>query len=78
MDDQQLRKIIRETVQETFVAMGLPNDPIEAQRDFQHLRDWRKAVDAAKQRTFLATLALLGAGLIAAVTTGLKSFLSGP
>lgn len=44
MTHDDLRKLIAEAVRETLVQMGAdPSNPIEMQRDFQHLRQWRTA-----------------------------------
>lgn len=44
MTHEELQKLIAEAVRQTLVQMGAdPSNPIEMQRDFQHLRQWRKA-----------------------------------
>ena len=39
LTQEDLKKLIAEAVRETLMQMGAdPSDPIEMQRDFQHLR----------------------------------------
>lgn len=67
----------RQAVEETFIRLGIdPTDPIEAQRDMQHLREWRLAVAAIKSKGMLALLGILVSGLAAAVWLGFRELLS--
>ena len=70
LTEEQLRKIVHETVQqtvsETMLRLGVQvTDPIEMQKDFQHLRDWRKTTDSMKAKAMLAMVGLLVSGLAA-------------
>lgn len=77
ISEEQLRKIVHETVQqtvsETLVRLGVEvTDPIEMQKDFQHLRDWRETTNTVKSKALLAMVGLLVSGLAASVWMGLK------
>lgn len=74
---EEIRAIVKETVQqtlnETFVRLGVAiDDPIEVQKDFQHLRDWRVTTDAVKNKAMLASIGLLVSGALAAIWVGIK------
>jgi hypothetical protein len=77
MTPDEVREMIRQTVRETFTTLGVQvNDPIEVQKDFQHLRDWRVTTDSIKKKGILTMVGLLITGAAAAVWLGLKSLMS--
>ena len=60
----ELRTLMRDTVHETFLTLGVDaSDPIEVQKDFQHLRDWRKTTEAVKRKGVVTIVGILAAGL---------------
>lgn len=74
----ELKGIMEEAVNNALTKMGIDvEDPIEMQRDFQHLRDWRIAVAAARTKGFLGIIGLLTAGLVAAFWVGFKTLITG-
>lgn len=76
--EDELRKIVSETVKETLTAIGIQHeDPVEMQRDFTHLRDWRKAVDTARSTSMLTILGILVTGLMGALWLGITSMVNG-
>lgn len=76
MSREELRELIRETVQETFTTLGVSiDDPIEAQKDFQHLREWRQTSEAVKSKGILALLGVLVSGMAAAAWLGFKQMM---
>lgn len=80
LTEDQLRRIVHETVQqtvsETMLRLGVQvTDPIEMQKDFQHLRDWRKTTDSVKTKAMLAMVGILISGLAASVWMGIKGSL---
>jgi|WetSurMetagenome_2_1015567.scaffolds.fasta_scaffold573918_2 hypothetical protein len=58
-------------VRELLIAMGVDaNDPealLEMQRDFAHLRDWRKSVAMVKNKTLTAAIGILVTGVAGAI-----------
>lgn len=75
----EARVLIRETVRETLLTLGLStDDPIQVQRDFQHLREWRETTEAVKSKALLATIGLLTSGAVAAIWIGIKKYLGVP
>lgn len=79
---EQLQTLVRETVQqtvnETFIRLGVQADnPIEMQKDFQHLRDWRQTTDSMKSKALLAAVGLVVSGGMAAVWIGITKSIPG-
>ncbi|URA07158.1 PHA00649 superfamily protein [Xanthomonas phage Mallos] len=52
------------------------DDPIEVQKDFQHLRDWRQTTESIKSKGMLTMTGVLLSGLLAAAWVGIKEFLN--
>ena len=68
MTDDEIRKIVSVTVSETLLKMGVnTDDPIEAQKDFQHLRSWRQSTEAVKRQSMLAAIGVVTAGMLALI-----------
>jgi hypothetical protein len=75
--EDELRSIIQDSVkqavEETFIRLGVSvSDPIEMQKDFQHLRDWRLTTASVKTKAMLAATGLLASGLVAAAWMGIQ------
>lgn len=74
--------MVQEAVHETLMGLGVnvstPTAVIEMQRDFQHLRDWRKTTERVRTRGILVMAGLLVSGLCAALWLGFKSMIVGP
>lgn len=69
--------IVRKTVKETLTSMGIDAaDPIEMQRDFQMLRDWRKASTSVRTKILATAVGILTAGIIGALIVGVKSVIT--
>lgn len=76
MTPDELREMIRETVRETFLTLGVKvDDPIEVQKDFQHLREWRQTTDSIKSKGLLTMVGVMLSGIAAAVWLGVKQLL---
>ena len=76
MTKDELRSLIKETVAETLTTFGMQADnPIEMQKDFQHLRDVRQSVEAVKRKGILVAVGIICSAFIAAGWVGLKLFI---
>ena len=76
LTEAQLKEIVSGAVTETLIKLGVDvSKPIDMQRDFQHLREWRMATQALQERGMLALLTLLVAGAAAAMWIGLKGMI---
>lgn len=72
----ETRALIREVVRETFLMLGVKaDDPIEVQKDFQHLREWRAATESLKSKGIMTLIGLLVGGLVAAAWVGIKDLI---
>lgn len=68
MNEDDIKKIVERTVEETLMRMGVdPKDPMEAQKDFQHLRSWRQSTEAIKRQSILAAIGVVTAGILALI-----------
>ena len=80
MDDKivltydELKYIVHETVQETLLTLGIDHgNPIEMQKDFQHVRSLRLATENIQKKGMLTLVGILATGLAAAVWLGIKA-----
>ncbi len=77
MTEQEIKKIVSDTVRETLIELGIAHDdPIEMQKDFQHLREWRLATAMIRRKGILTLLGLVIAGAAAALWVGFKSMIN--
>ena len=68
LTEAELTNVVRDAVHETFVTLGIDSsDPIEMQRDFQHLREWRVTTEQVKKKGILTLAGLIVAGMAALV-----------
>jgi hypothetical protein len=59
LTDQELRDVVKSTVLETFVTLGVDvTKPIEVQKDFAHLRRWRIGMDVGKSKGFTTVIVI--------------------
>ena len=73
---EELRQVVKESVHETLTTIGVdPSNPIEMQKDFQHLREWRESMKTIKNRSMLTIVGVVTTGIIAALWIGFKDFL---
>jgi len=73
---EEARALIREAVRETFLMLGVKvDDPIEVQKDFQHLREWRTTTDSIKSKGLLTLVGIAVSGIAAAAWLGFKALL---
>lgn len=71
-----MRTTIRDTVRQTLIEIGVERDsPLEMQRDFIYLRQWRMTHEKLGFRAAATLIAILIGGLIAAIWAGLRTFL---
>lgn len=74
MSREELKEVVREAVHETLVTMGVdPKNPVEMQRDFQHLREWRQTTSTLKRHGLTTLIGIFLAGTIAAVWLGIQA-----
>lgn len=73
LSEADIRKIVAETVAETLLRLGIDaTEPLELQRDMQHLRGWREATSAIKRQSLIAAIGLAVTGTGGAIWYALK------
>lgn len=76
VDREEMQQYVAEAVKQTLVQLGIAtNDPIQMQRDMQHLRQWRNAVESIQQKGILTIITILVTGLLAALWIGIKELI---
>jgi len=74
----QIQEIVSKGVEQAFVRMGIQADnPIEMQKDFQHLREWRTSMEAVKRKSVLSAIGVIVAGIITAIWVGVRALFNG-
>lgn len=69
LDENQIRAIVKDTVRETvkemFTQFGIDvNQPLEVQKDFQHLNGWRKSTESVKRQGLIVAITILVTGAL--------------
>lgn len=73
LTEAEIKRVIAETVAQTLLQMGIDaKDPLEMQRDFQHLRSWRKSVDDVKSKGLWAAVTFITVAMLGAMALGFK------
>jgi hypothetical protein len=74
---REIERIVAESVRQTLIQLGIAAaDPIEMQRDMQHLREWRKSMESIKAKTWMTILTVFLSGLLAALWLGMKAIVN--
>lgn len=72
----ELERIVAESVRQTLIQLGISTlDPLEMQKDMQHLREWRKSMENIKSKAMITTLTVFLSGLLAALWLGFKDII---
>ncbi len=70
----ELNEIVSECIHATFTQLGLDHKhPLEMQRDFQYLRDWRSASEQIKTKGLLVLVVIVVTGTLGALWIGFKN-----
>ena len=77
MTEAEVKKIASEAakaaVKEMLVSYGIPpDDPLEVQRDFQHLRSWREASETVKKQGLMTAVGIITAGILGLIYMAFK------
>jgi hypothetical protein len=74
LTESQLRQLMAETVEATLLKMGVDTkNPMEMQRDFKHLREWRTTVATVRRGGILAFVSVLVSGALGLIWIGIKN-----
>jgi hypothetical protein len=78
LTENEIRAVIAETVSETLTKIGVEHDdPHEMQKDFHHLREWRKASTEIRTKSMITVLTVIIAGGLGALWLGFKTLTGG-
>lgn len=73
MTEAELNKIVSQAVAETLLKLGIDaSDPIELQKDMQHLRQWRESVATVKRQGLMAAVGVITVGVLGLIWAALK------
>ena len=77
MTEAEVRSIAeaaaKAAVQETLLRFGLSSDdPLEVQRDMQHLRSWREASETVKRQGIITAVGIITAGIMGLIYMAFK------
>jgi serine protease inhibitor len=78
MTKDEIKQLITETskatVSETLRGLGIDADnPLETQKDFQSLHDWRVSIEKIRHKAILSAVGVVVVGALAALWLGIKS-----
>ncbi len=75
LDPDQLNDLVANAVRQTLLMLGVDaQNPIEMQKDFLHLREWRKTNADLKSKGLLTLVGLVLTGAGALLLVGLKAY----
>lgn len=73
MTEAEIRKIVAETVKETLMRIGVEADnPLEVQKDMQHLRAWRESVATVKRQSIITAIGIITAGILGLIWLAIR------
>lgn len=73
MNEADIRRIVAETVTETLTRIGIEaDDPLEAQKDFQHLRSWRTSTETIKRQSLMTAIGIVTAGVLGLIWMAIR------
>jgi hypothetical protein len=76
--NDEIKTLVTRTVKETLTTIGLDvTNPIELQKDFQAIREFRETFNSAKKRAILTFIGLVVVAATSALWIGLKSQFTG-
>ena len=71
---EQTQQLIAESVRQTLIQLGVESEsPLEMQKDFQHLRNWRLSGEEIKRKSIIALIGLFLTGLAGLIALGFKN-----
>lgn len=74
LTESQLRHVVETTVEETLLKMGVDvEDPMEMQRDFKHLREWRQTTATLRKGGLMAGASIIVSGVLGLIWVGVKA-----
>lgn len=73
MTEAEIRRVVAETVDQTLTRLGVDtSDPLEFQRDMQHLREWRESINTVKRQSLITAIGIITAGVLGLIWLAIK------
>ena len=73
MTEAEIRRIVADTVEQTLTRIGVDTqNPIEFQKDLQHLRSWRESVATVKKQSLVTAIGIITTGIVALVWVAVR------
>ncbi len=73
MTEYEIRKIVAETVEQTLTRLGVDTqEPLEFQRDMQHVRAWRESMETVKRQGILTAVVIVVTGVLGLIWLAIK------
>lgn len=70
---EDTRMLIAESVRQTLIQLGVESEnPLEMQKDFNHLRNWRRSGEEIKRKGMMVAVATFVSGLAALIWLGIR------
>lgn len=74
LTETEIEAIVERTVHKTLLTLGLDVDePMQIQRDFQHLRTWRTSIETVRRHGLIAAVGIVVVGFMGLVWTALHA-----
>lgn len=78
LTEQEIEQVVAKAVKATLLSFGVDTSkPIEMQRDFQALRDWRTASESIRSKSVMTLISIIVAGTLAALWVGIRNGITG-
>ena len=75
LNHEEITKLVAEAVRQTLLQLGVDfTNPLEMQRDFQHLRQWRQAGEDLRGKGMFVLLSIFLSGLVGLIVVGIKEW----
>lgn len=73
----ELKVVVSESVRQTLIQIGISTaDPIEMQKDMQHLRSWRTSMEQVQRKSMLTLITVAISGIFAMLWVGFTTMIS--
>ena len=75
MSESELKEFTAQVVRDTLISLGVDHsDPLEMQKDFQHLREFRESTEAMKRKGVVTLVGIFVASVVGAIMMALKEY----
>lgn len=76
LTNKQLEQVVEKAVTDTFLKMGIDSaDPIEMQKDMQHLRQWRESTESIKTKSLATIIGFVIVGGLGLLLSGIMDYI---